>query len=248
MRFENEIREEVANKRPLLGPSLPIDLGLGDEYMQGGNVNFMRKIAEISKKYQCLRQTRGDGNCFFRAFSCGMIDGVLGFSKNKNKESVEIQQFFISSFLSKVLHLLEKSPFDKMAYEDFYEELAAYLNPQSSAKVGNLDDLALDWETNPFKSHSLVVLLRLVASAYLREHAMEYVPFLLLSEENKTSSELMESYCQRQVECLGIESDQIHIIALTRALQCTVNIAYLDGSEGPLSIITFSPDSGMLIA
>jgi ubiquitin thioesterase protein OTUB1 len=47
-------------------------------------------------------------------------------------------------------------------------------------------------------------------------------------------------FCQKQVECIGIESDQIHIIALCKALKAKITLFYIDsGSEDK---ITFEPD------
>ena len=56
----------------------------------------------------------------------------------------------------------------------------------------------------------------------------------------------MIQFCQRFVECLGVESDQIHIIALTKALSCVVKIAYLDGGDLPLNLLQFGPEEEII--
>ena len=39
----------------------------------------------------------------------------------------------------------------------------------------------------------------------------------------------MESYCKREVEPMGKECEQVHIIALTEYMGVSVQIDYLDG-------------------
>ena len=82
------------------------------------------------------------------------------------------------------------------------------------------DSLAEEWQKNEYRSHATVVVLRLLTSSYLRQHASEYAPFIYDvsgADSKMDDTKLVASFCQRQVECIGIESDQIHIIALCNA-------------------------------
>lgn len=221
--FENQIREEQVNVHPLISVTLPMSI-LRDEYQEGSNPNFLAKIAELDAQYRMLRKTRGDGNCFFRAFSFGLVEAIWSLTKEKRTQHIAMLE-------ANITKLLEDAGFDRVAYEDFYSELFVTLREDGTA-----DYLATEWESAPHRSHSLVVLLRLVASAYLRAHTAEYEPFLWELETGMTT------YCQRFVECLGVESDQIHIIVLGKALGVDVRVAYLDGGEGPLNTLYFKAD------
>ena len=37
---------------------------------------FQQKISKLCHTYKSLRRTRGDGNCFFRAFMFSFLQGV----------------------------------------------------------------------------------------------------------------------------------------------------------------------------
>ena len=229
--FENQIRESEVNIRPLISARRPID-DLVEEYADSENINFLLKIGQIGEASGALRRTRGDGNCFFRAFSFALVEAIGALSAERRGE--------ISIYFRETIEqLLRAAGFDRMAYEDFYDEL--FLSIDDTARHSG-DWLADEWISQPHRSHSLVVLLRLVASAYLRAHAEDYEPFLLESECTD-----MTQYCQRHVECLGVESDQIHIIALSKALRVDVEIAYLDGNVGPLDRIQFKPGAPSLL-
>jgi ubiquitin thioesterase protein OTUB1 len=226
--FENQIRESEVNVHPLIGEPLPID-SLAEEYASGENVNFLLKIGQIADSFVALRRTRGDGNCFFRAFSFGFIEAICALP-------VDVREAVTLTLRERIEAMLKSAGFDRMAYEDFFDELFLTIKDFT---LHSSEWLAQEWSNQPHRSHSLVVLLRLVASAYLRAHAEEYEPFLWEVEGGEAG---MITYCQRHVECLGVESDQIHIIALSKALDCDVEIAYLDGNPGQLDRMQFLAD------
>ena len=58
-----------------LGELEPVS-ALADEYAEGGEV-FQAKISQLADTYVSLRRTRGDGNCFFRAFLFSFLHGAL---------------------------------------------------------------------------------------------------------------------------------------------------------------------------
>lgn len=59
---------------------------------------------------------------------------------------------------------------------------------------------------------------------YMKKEADRFLPFV---EDGLTPD--MESYVKREVEPMGKECEQVHIIALTEYLQISVRIEYLDG-------------------
>lgn len=225
--FENRIRDEQVNVNPLISPLLPISI-LRDDYVTSDNPNFLSKLKDLEAHFVQLRKTRGDGNCFFRALAFSLVETIISHFHGTDRAEL------IASLRLEMSSLLETAGFEPMAYEDFFEELFTTLQEASSA-----DWLAEEWQTSPYRSHSLVVLLRLMASAHLRLNAADYEPFLWELEGAEGG---IVQFCQRWVECMGVESDQIHIIAVGRALRCNIEIAYLDGSEGKLDRIMFAAD------
>ena len=62
--------------QPMQPAMRPIDLNLRSEYAVG-NLVFAKKIESLSKSFSSLRRTRGDGNCFYRAFLFSYLEGLL---------------------------------------------------------------------------------------------------------------------------------------------------------------------------
>lgn len=49
-------------------------------------------------------------------------------------------------------------------------------------------------------------------------------------------------FCQKSVEPMGEESDHIHIIALSDALQVPIRVVYLDGNQTSVNHHDFFPE------
>lgn len=133
----------------------------------------------------------------------------------------------ISDIITVICHHLDKCKYQRSTYEDFLDAFVEDIK----ACQGKEDILCARWKQNEFGSQSAVMLLRLLTSAYLQSHSDDYMAFIteeLLVGNSQHSP--MQLYCQRNVECMGVESDQIHIVALCNALRCKVNIIYLDNS------------------
>lgn len=60
--------------RPHTENSCPTSLFL--EYAVGNPV-FAKKIDSLSHSFSSMRRTRGDGNCFYRAFIFSYLEGLL---------------------------------------------------------------------------------------------------------------------------------------------------------------------------
>ncbi len=71
-------------------------------------------------------------------------------------------------------------------------------------------------------SDYVVVYLRLMVSCYLQNNSEFYLSFI--GEEHPT----MKDFCSHEVEPMYRESDHIHIIALTNALEVSLSVIYLD--------------------
>jgi ubiquitin thioesterase protein OTUB1 len=212
LKQEEAIRREVVDKSVLIGPLEPSEL-LQEEYKDSNN-NIYKKFDQLNG--HLIRRVRGDGNCFFRAMSYEII-------KQTSPENS-------AKLLDKIKDFYKQVGFDKMATEDFLGELESHLTKQKS-------ELEEEWQVDEGRSHAVVVVLRLLTSAYLRIQAADYEPFLCEYTD-------MATYCQRQVECIGVESEQIHITALSKALGARITVYYIDagGADG-VEEIEFLPDT-----
>ena len=129
--------------------------------------------------------------------------------------------------------LLDLGGFQKLAFEDFYEMTLEQmvLLPQRDP------DMLLAAFQSEEISNAIVVHLRFVTSAYLRVHAAEYEPFLVVEMIS------IDEFCAMHVEAFGRESDHLQIIALSKALDVPVQIVYLDGSaDEEAAVHDFRPD------
>ncbi|CAI9598609.1 unnamed protein product, partial [Staurois parvus] len=77
---------------------------------------------------------------------------------------------------------------------------------------------------HPGISDNAVYYLRLVTSAFLRNRAEFYQPFV---EEGLDIAD----FCMQHVEPMGTVCDHIHIIALTQALTIPLQVEYVDSSD-----------------
>ncbi|RKP09545.1 peptidase C65 Otubain-domain-containing protein [Thamnocephalis sphaerospora] len=231
--FEQEVKDAEARERPLIGELEPLS-ALYSEYERGSPV-FCEKIKALDREYQGFRRCRGDGNCFFRAFAFAWFESAL------SGDDTTLER--IRQRLTATKQQLLDVGFDWVALEDFYDmtvellEMVARQRGQTLTEAATLsNELRLGFVSEQgVYSNAAVVHLRMVASAYLRAHADDYLPFLELATS-------MDQYCAQHVEAFGRESEEIHIIALTKALRSIVNVVYLDGStanDGRVSVHPF---------
>ncbi|GAA6037741.1 hypothetical protein JCM8097_002318 [Rhodosporidiobolus ruineniae] len=225
-----ELKDAEANKRPLVGQLEPI-ARLADEYQP--TTAFRKKIERLEGDgWTSVRRCRGDGDCFYRAFIVSLLLSHLPLHPSHSAH-------LLAKFES-VLPLLSACGFEEDIYADFYEPLRDILRNLAQVEVDGKKEERLkeqglverfnDQETNS----CIIVILRLITSAYLRTHADEFTPFLFALEDdprfiNEGMPE-MKTFCERHVEAVSHEADHLPIVALTRALQVPVRIAYLDQS------------------
>ncbi|CAF1524539.1 unnamed protein product, partial [Didymodactylos carnosus] len=142
---QERIEREIIDNQPLVSEKLSTDK-LRNEYDVEDSV-YQSKIRELTKKYKYIRKTRGDGNCFYRAFGFGYLEQNL-------KNELELDRFrrLVADLKDKLVQL---------GYQEFTVE-----------DVRDVD-----------------------------------------------------------VEPMARESDNIHIIALTKAAQVSLRVIYMDRSE-----------------
>ncbi|KAG0231995.1 hypothetical protein BGW42_008506 [Actinomortierella wolfii] len=128
--------------------------------------------------------------------------------------------------------LLISAGFESLAYEDFYQVCVDTLRALPSM----LPEQLLKTFQNDELSNSIVMHFRLVASAYLKLHQAEYAPFLEFGQT-------MDEYCSMHVEAMGRESEEMMLIAMTKALGISIEVAYLSGNESDeVNFLPFLPN------
>lgn len=228
-RQKDEIEQLEVNSVPIVSDTFPLE-SLEIEY-EGGDSVFLDKIKCLKQKFDKYRKCRGDGNCFYRAFSFRLIE-LIRISPDPSD--------LLAKLFARIKSWLDLAGFQAEAYEEFLElsrsSISDFLEKSPIIEAAGEDPsdwLAQEWRKDPYASNSIIVLLRLLASAFLRTNAETYLPFIWEAMDpvaGQNAEQAMAAYCQQFVESFGQESDQIHIIALTKAVGCLVEVAYLDAS------------------
>lgn len=131
--------------------------------------------------------------------------------------------------------------YEEMAIETFYDLLVELLQDLFSYSEESL--LTLFQEDG--QSDYYTWFMRLLTAGAIRGQAARFLPFLpddVLSHANHGIFEMsaglegeeeirrrVAAYCRQEVEPMGRESEQVHIIALAEYLNVVVSIEYLDG-------------------
>lgn len=181
-------------------------------------------MKDLKTHYQALRRTRPDGNCFFRAFGYAYLETLLN-------DELELNRF--SAVLEERKNDLVALGLSSFTVEDFYDTFVGVLERISNKEI-NSQHRVLEVFNEQGTSDYLVVFLRLVVSGYLQKNEEFFSNFI---EGHATVKE----FCKAEVEPMYRESDHIHIIGLTSALDVSVRINYLDrgGVGGKVSLHTF---------
>ncbi|KAL4238404.1 OTU domain [Mactra antiquata] len=203
-----KMEKEIAENQKLISDRVSFD-SLSEEYAKEDEIYRTKIQQDLKNRYKCVRKTRGDGNCFFRAFGFACLE-------NLSNDKSQLQRFLEVAKQSK--SELVSLGFPEFTIEDFHETFMDVLT-----KVEN--DCTLEELLETFNDQGLsdyiVVYLRLIVSGYLQKESDFYSSFL---EGDRT----MKEFCNQEVEPMGKESDHIHIIALTSSLGVPVRVEYLD--------------------
>ncbi|VDI66801.1 Hypothetical predicted protein, partial [Mytilus galloprovincialis] len=73
---QRQIEKDIADAQPLISDRIGLDQVI-KEYTAGEDQVFVRKIEEMKSTYKCVRKTRADGNCFFRAYGYACFENFL---------------------------------------------------------------------------------------------------------------------------------------------------------------------------
>ncbi|KAG2501153.1 hypothetical protein HYH03_000968 [Edaphochlamys debaryana] len=221
---QNLIRAEQAQRSEYVGNEEPLS-ALKEEYING-NQNFVQKISKLESAYGRFRRTRGDGNCFFRGFVYAYLEGLL-----LGRDTAECSR--ITAVVQGWKMRLVEGGFQELVFEDamdlLLDQVASVSKPDSGSGPQH-EQLLINMRDDTV-SNMIVMFLRLVTSCEVQRREDHFFPFIMgMYDEPPPTVEL---FCQRFVEPMGEESDHLHIVAVTDALQIPVRVVYLDSSGHP---------------
>ena len=218
--WENRIREEEVRDVALVGGVESLDV-LEQEYRSGSEI-FLAKIAALRQGYSAIRRTRGDGNCFFRSFIFAYVEDLLrqGTITTSTAERDEAL-----AHLDTIRQRLLDAGYEELVLETPLELLLGMLRSIGSpTEPLTLEALESNMRSEDVSNY-IVMLLRLITSAEVKRRASFFAPFIMgLSDMD------VESFCRSCIDPMGEESDHVHMVALTDALQVPVRVVYLDRS------------------
>jgi ubiquitin thioesterase protein OTUB1 len=175
LNYAQKVQDEAIEQTDLVSKKLPISV-LAEEYANG-NPAFGQKIAALESA--AYYKTRGDGNCFYRAWLLSLFSQV----REKGKESVAA----LIDALKACTAILDAAGFASIVYEDFLETTIELLQAEDLHKAIN----------DPETSNAAVVCIRFVTSAYIKTHAQDYEPYL-------DEGESLQRWCERWVEAMDV--------------------------------------------
>ncbi|XP_062132496.1 ubiquitin thioesterase otubain-like [Drosophila sulfurigaster albostrigata] len=213
---QREIEREISDTTPMVSEELPLACLIA-EYE--GDPVFTAKINNLAGKYEYLRRTRPDGNCFFRSFAYSYLEHLISNSLAYHKFRV-----LAEGFKDKLMRL----GFPSFTLEDFHATFIDVINRVCPDTPGGIQRARHELHclfNNQRYSDYVIVYLRLITSGQLQADAEFYQHFI----EGNLS---IEEFRHQEVEPMFKESDHIHIIALCAALGVGVRVEYLDRGEG----------------
>lgn len=205
--MHNQIQKDIAELNALVGDKFEI-LQLQNEYAEDDAV-YLQKVKLLSGRYSHVRKTRGDGNCFYRAFGFGYLEYLLQHKDCFSKFRVKA---------SETKDNLEKLGYPSFTVEDFHDQFMSVVDSVGSGI--SVEELLQTFRDEGISNY-LVVYLRLITSCHLQQNKEFFQNFV---DGNRT----VEDFCKGEVEPMDRESDHIHIIAITTALNLCIRVAYVD--------------------
>ncbi|XP_067028834.1 ubiquitin thioesterase OTUB1-like [Acropora muricata] len=203
------IHKEIADMQSLVSEKMDICV-LGKEYSADDYI-YQSKIKDLALNYSHVRKTRGDGNCFYRAFGFAYMELLIG-------NQAEYDRF--KNLASQSKDDLVSLGFPSFTVEDFYQVFMETIEDVGKHQCAN--ELLKTFQDEGLSNY-IVVYLRLLTSAQLQRKSDFFENFI---EGGRTTKE----FCSQEVEPMARESDHIHIIALTDALGVCVRVVYVDRS------------------
>ncbi len=210
MKQKEALEKEIADSIALVGEMEDI-VALEKDF--ANDQVYLRKAKALSGKYCALRRTRPDGNCFFRAVAFRHFETMMSDEKEWKR--------FKDSVVVPSKDQMTELGFPSFTVEDFCDTFLEQLDKVRGGDFSSSDLLQLFNDQGV--SDYLVVFLRLLTSKHLQEKADFFQAFI-------GDCRTVKDFCGTDVEPMYVESDNIHVSALTAAAGVKVRIMYLDRS------------------
>ncbi|KAK0056914.1 ubiquitin thioesterase OTUB1 [Biomphalaria pfeifferi] len=212
MAQQRQIEKEIAETQPLVSGLFTFD-DIVEEYTSEDAV-YRHKIEDLKTRYANMRKTRGDGNCFFRAFGFAFLESLI-------KDPTDYSRFL--ELVTKSKDELIALGFPQFTLEDFYDTFIDIVKQVKSP--GTVEKLVETFNDQGLSDYFVV---------YLRQKKEdEYIHFI-------DGERTVKQFCSQEVEPMGKESDHIHIVALTKALEVPIRVEYMDREGLTCNAFTFS--------
>lgn len=231
---ERLLEKEVQESAPLVGTQT--DFGdLAQEY--AADPVYLKKIADLQSRYSSLRRTRGDGNCFFRAFGFAYFEYLLLlFEPSSSSSSIATaeRKAFKQRCTDMKDLLISTLGFPQFTVDDFHDTFVEAVEKLDPSLTASVDELLATFNDQGLSDY-LIVFLRLITSGQLQKDAEFYVNFV-------DGGRSVKDFCNQEVEPMNKESDHIHIIALATALDVSVSVEYMDRGAGDKNVQHVFPE------
>lgn len=173
------------------------------------------KYKDLSSQFSSVRQVRGDGNCFYRAFCFAHLESILHNARA------------LQRFKERIIQTYEE--FSSAGFEEssFRHHLDLVVNVVEQCQTDGQEDRLLQLFNEQMTSDSVVQYLRLLTSAHLQNHSDFFCNFV--------EAPNLQVYCQQEVEAMAMECDHVDILALSQALGICIHIVSTEGDEQQLA-------------
>ena len=220
-RQDAEIEEEQ-KLIPLMGPMEGPEC-LRSMYEGAAKEGFLKAIDLLCKSYK-MRRVRGDGNCFYRALLFGYLDQLLvKLSSSDTKEAGKVELERMLTTIKGSMNDLVQVGYNEFAIETFYDMFIELLEGLPNMSRENLLE---EFQEGGSGDH-YTWYMRAMTAGYMKSHPDDFFPFIVAEG---TYSDIA-TFCEKEVEPMGKECEQVQITALTTYLKIQVGIIYVDGSQ-----------------
>ncbi|VDO03091.1 unnamed protein product [Rodentolepis nana] len=211
---QDEIEKSIKESGPLVGEPEPITV-LAEDFSD--HPIYLVKLEQIKQKYSKIRRLRRDGNCFYRGFGFAYLEYLA-----KGNRTEEFKKFL--SRCDECKDALLKRGYTDFTVEDFHDQFTTFVKSLENNEQAllNLQERFTnsgysDYFVARLNSVNVDNLFRLCVSSYMQQNEDFYINFI-------TDDRTVKKFCEMEVEPMGLESDNIHISALAKALDVPINI------------------------
>jgi len=202
-----EIEDQIKNDQALTSEKRPVSDLLA---LYAVDSDFYKGVQTL--EYSSMRTVRGDGNCYYRAFLYSLMEHL----RDEPDEVKRLLDFVQNVSWPQV----QAAGYEAMTTEIFYD---AFVELLQKASTQSADDLHTEMNQENSTSDYCTWYMRVLTGTHLKSDPGRFEPFI---EEPGMD---VATFCQRRVEPMGQECEELQVLALAEALQVQVAVEYLDG-------------------